>query len=74
MEKKNDLLNRGMQCLVQELGAIDAQRFIALLHQENFDYTEWQRQFFDEIPSGEFQKRAQEYAKMHPYVGVAEKL
>ena len=41
---------------------------------EKFDYTKWQRKYFDAMPSGEFQRQALEYAKAHPYTGEAERL
>jgi hypothetical protein len=37
------LLDRGMRCLRDELGILDAERFVALLLWEPFDYTEWRR-------------------------------
>jgi hypothetical protein len=32
-----------MRCLRDELGILDAERFVALLLREPFDYTEWRR-------------------------------
>ena len=37
------LLDRGMRCLSNELGILDAERFMALILREPFDYTEWRR-------------------------------
>ncbi|MDR1153532.1 MAG: hypothetical protein LBL04_02380 [Bacteroidales bacterium] len=37
------LLDRGMRCLNNELGILNAERFVALLLREPFDYTEWRR-------------------------------
>jgi hypothetical protein len=37
------LLDRGMRCLQNELGILNAERFVALLLREPFDYTEWRR-------------------------------
>ena len=37
------LLDRGMRCLNNELGILDAERFVALLLREPFDYTEWRK-------------------------------
>lgn len=33
----------GMEALISRLGYVDAERFIALLSKEPFDYTEWRR-------------------------------
>jgi hypothetical protein len=43
MTNSTALLNRGMRCLHNELGILDAERFVALLLREPFDYTEWRR-------------------------------
>lgn len=45
---------------------------IALMKRDNFDYTVWQREYFDKMESGEFAANAFEYAKSHPYMGKGE--
>jgi len=42
---KTDTMIRieGMKALREKLGLIETERFISLIHRENFDYTEWQR-------------------------------
>jgi len=37
------LLERGIKCLNNELGILDAERFVALILRESFDYTEWRK-------------------------------
>ena len=37
------LLDRGIRCLNNELGIMEAERFVALLLRETFDYTEWRK-------------------------------
>ena len=37
------LLDRGIRCLNNELGILEAERFVALLLREPFDYTEWRK-------------------------------
>jgi hypothetical protein len=44
MTNSTALLDRGMRCLNKELGILDAERFVALLLREPFDYTEWRRE------------------------------
>lgn len=34
---------KGVQILTESLGNVDAERFIALIQREPFDYTKWQR-------------------------------
>ena len=35
------ILNTGMQALVDNLGIVEAERFIFLMNDEPFDYTKW---------------------------------
>ena len=69
-----DIMNRGMQCLTEKLGVVEAEQFISIIIREKFDYTKWQRQYFDAMRPGEFHKNALEYANTHPYMGKAENL
>ena len=41
---------------------------------EQFDYTKWQRQYFDAMTPGKFNQKALECAEEHPYTGNAERL
>lgn len=69
-----EIMNRGMQCLTDGLGVVDAEQFISIIIREKFDYTKWQRQYFDQLPPGQFHQNALDYAKAHPYTGSAERL
>lgn len=69
-----EIMNRGMECLTRTLGVIDAEQFISIIIREKFDYTKWQRSYFDAYTPGEFHQSALEYAKTHPYTGNAERL
>ena len=40
----------GMRILSEELGLVEAERFVALLIRERFDYTNWQENLYDNIP------------------------
>lgn len=39
----------GMKVLINNLGRVEAERFIALMIREPFDYTEWQRNLFEDM-------------------------
>jgi len=69
-----EILNNGMQCLTEKLGIVEAERFISVVIREQFDYTKWQRDFYDSMKPGEFHSNAVEYAKTHPYNGKALRL
>jgi hypothetical protein len=49
---RNDTLlkNDGMRILSEHLGLVEAERFIALMRRDPFDYTEWQRELFKDMP------------------------
>ena len=39
----NELRTSGFSVLVREFGDVNAERFIALVNREPFDYTEWRK-------------------------------
>ncbi|MDR1625884.1 MAG: hypothetical protein LBT33_05025 [Spirochaetia bacterium] len=43
------LRSEGMQILINKLGRVEAERFISLIIREPFDYTEWQRNLFNDM-------------------------
>ena len=47
MESMTEIMNKGMKCLTQHLGSIEAEQFISIIIREKFDYTKWQREYFD---------------------------
>ncbi len=69
-----ELLNKGMECLKDNLGVVDAEMFISIIIREKFDYTSWQREYFDAMAPGQFGKEAAEYAKDHQFKGNAERI
>ena len=58
-----ELLSRGMECLVQSMGVVDAEYFIAAVQRERFDYTKWQREYFDKMDLKTFVNNAKTYAQ-----------
>ena len=58
-----ELLSRGMECLIKEMGVVDAEYFIAAVQRERFDYTKWQRDRFDNVDLNSFVNNAAAYAK-----------
>ncbi|MDR1202672.1 MAG: hypothetical protein LBL58_13750 [Tannerellaceae bacterium] len=58
------LLDKGMRCLSNELGILNAERFVALLLREPFDYTEWrQSNLFAGMSLDEIIDEADKYCK-----------
>lgn len=69
-----EIMNRGMKCLTDHMGIVDAERFISVIIREKFDYTEWQREYFDAKDPEEISREASEFEKGHPYAGKAVRL
>ncbi len=49
---------KGVQALTNMLGEVDAERFVALIQREPFDYTKWQRTLWDNMTVEEISKKA----------------
>ena len=52
------LRSEGMNVLINSLGRVEAERFISLIIREPFDYTEWQRDLFNDMSVKELSNRA----------------
>lgn len=55
-----------MQTLIQALGEVQAERFIALIQRDNFDYTQWQQDLFNEMSVEELSSQAQNHVEENP--------
>lgn len=54
---------KGVKTLIKALGIVEAERFIALMSREPFDYTEWQRNLWTNESIKEISQKAMEYRK-----------
>jgi len=43
MKTDTEIRSDGIRALMQVLGTVEAERFIALINRERFDYTEWRK-------------------------------
>ncbi|MBU1754042.1 hypothetical protein KKG56_09385 [bacterium] len=59
----------GVQSLTKSLGSVGAERFIALIQREQFDYTKWQRTLWEDQSIEEISRTA-----MKIYENIAEQL
>ena len=66
-ESTVELMNRGMKCLIKHMGIVEAEEFISVIIKEKFDYTKWQRQYFDSKTDEEISKEASEFEKQNPF-------
>ena len=51
---------KGMEALITALGEVHAERFITLLMREPFDYTEWQKNLWNDKSVEEISRMAME--------------
>lgn len=51
---------KGMQVLTEQLGDIEAERFIALIQREPFDYTKWRQNLEKDLSIEQISKKATE--------------
>lgn len=49
---------RGLQILTEHLGDIEAERFIALIQREPFDYTKWRQGLDEDLSIEDISKKA----------------
>ena len=61
MKTNTVLRDRGMRVLAEQLGLIEAERFIALIRREPFDYTQWRQGLYEDVPLDTFLQNAQNY-------------
>ena len=70
----SETLSRGMEILTQRMGIVEAERFIFLIKSEGFDYTKWQREYFDNKTKEEMDSEMDNYFAAHPYSGDLKKI
>lgn len=53
-----EIKSKGFQLLVSHLGDVEAERFIALIQREPFDYTKWRQGLDEELSLEEISRKA----------------
>lgn len=69
-----EIMNKGMKCLTEQLGLVEAEQFISTVIREKFDYTKWQREYFDAKLPEEISEEASRFEESHPFMGNATKI
>ena len=59
-------MDYGMNCLIEKMGIIDAERFVSILIREKSDYTKWRQRYFGNVSSDDFHAAATAYGKDNP--------
>jgi hypothetical protein len=63
MISENVLRKEGYKALSAQLGILEAERFIAIIKRESFDYTKWRENLFSGVPAEEFLRSAANFRK-----------
>ncbi|MBR6014314.1 MAG: hypothetical protein IK062_11140 [Selenomonadaceae bacterium] len=58
-------MDKGLKCLLEFMGTVETEKFISAVLREKFDYTEWRKNFFDDIEAKKFNESAAEYASLN---------
>ena len=63
MDTDTVIRNKGTTLLMKNLGLVEAERFIMLIQKEPFDYTEWQKNLFEDMSIEEISTKAAAFRK-----------
>jgi len=55
--------NKGMEVLADNLGLVEAERFVMIIQKEPFDYTAWQENFFPGMTVEDIAAQAAEHRR-----------
>ena len=69
MNTSTEIMAKGMDCLIRELGYVEAEIFISTVNHEQLDYTEWRKNLFEGMTLEELNAAAADYDRKHPFVG-----
>ena len=58
MMTDTEIRSKGVEVLAKYLGDIEAERFIALIQREPFDYTKWRQDMDEDLSIEEISKKA----------------
>ena len=62
MKTEAEIRMKGMQALISALGLVEAERFLAAVSRDKFDYTEWRRTGLPDISIEEISTAANKLA------------
>jgi len=54
---------KGMKALSNDLGLVEAERFVTLIQRDRFDYTKWRQDLFQGMSGDQISQLATEFAK-----------
>ncbi len=65
MKSDEEIRQEGMRVLIRSLGSVEAERFVASIGKDRFNYTEWRRTALPETDVVELSQRAVAFSKQH---------
>ncbi|MBP5609321.1 MAG: hypothetical protein J6X66_13775 [Lachnospiraceae bacterium] len=66
MNSTAEIMDAGINCLIEKLGTVETERFISVMIREKSDYTKWRQQHFADADPDEFHTAAVAYGKANP--------
>ncbi|MCK4907605.1 MAG: hypothetical protein KAS64_08645 [Spirochaetes bacterium] len=54
---------KGFEILKEKLGIVEMERFIVLINRENFNYTKWRKNLFEDLDIEELASKADKFSK-----------
>lgn len=63
------LVSKCIAALCGQVGIVDVERFIYLVRNESFDYTNWQREYYDKISPDELDSALDKFSAAHEFKG-----
>lgn len=67
MDSTMEIMNRGINCLIQQMGVLETEKFISIINRERFDYTKWQRNLFEDMTLEKLNETAAAFSKNNPF-------
>ncbi|MEW6355005.1 MAG: hypothetical protein AB1696_01660 [Planctomycetota bacterium] len=65
MMTDTELKLKGLKVLTEALGAVETEKFVALMMREPFDYTQWQRKLWPDRTVEEISAEAMKFRTLH---------
>lgn len=56
-----EIKHDGYKAIFEKLDIVEAEKFIALMNRDKFDYTKWRQSLFEGLSVEELSRRAMEY-------------
>ena len=66
MDSTMEIINRGINCLIQQMGVVETEKFISTINREQFDYTKWRQNLFEDMTLDEINEEAATFSQNNP--------